>query len=196
MILALELIAIVAFAISGAMVGISKKMDIFGVVILGTVTSVGGGIIRDLIIGYTPPVAFRHPVYALTAIGVSLLVFLPFIRSRINVNNWVLLIVDSLGLGLYTVLGVKAGMEFDNLFLTVFVGSITGVGGGVLRDVMAGERPMIFVKHFYALPTILGALTCALLWPVNDTAAMIAGASLIVILRLLAAKFRWNMPHA
>jgi len=194
MIFALEIIGTIAFAISGAQVAINKKMDILGVVIMGMTTAVGGGIIRDLIIGTTPPVAFQQPVYALTAIGVSIIAFLPFIREKINSNNIILLLMDSLGLGIFTVIGVRAGAGFDNLFLSVFLGTLTGVGGGVLRDIFAGEKPMIFVKHFYACASILGALVCALIWNSNADIAIISGTIVVVLLRLLAAKFRWELP--
>ena len=113
-----EIIGTVAFAISGALMAIRKKMDIFGVAILGMTTAVAGGIIRDLILGITPPAAFVHPVYALTAIGVSLIMFIPAIRKALSHLGAVLLVMDSIGLAAFTVTGVGAGMAFHNLFLT------------------------------------------------------------------------------
>ena len=196
MIFAVELLGTIAFALSGAMVAIGKKMDIFGVAILGMTAATGGGIIRDLLLGVTPPTAFQQPVYALLAIVVSLIVFLPKIRSKVDLNNFMIIIIDSVGLGLFTVAGVKMGTMYDNLFLQVFVGTVTGTGGGVLRDMFAGERPMIFVRHFYASAVLLGSLLCALLYPVNEELAMILGAALVIVLRLCAAKFRWHLPKA
>lgn len=106
--------------------------------------------------------------------------------------------MDSIGLGLFTVVGVqvaKTSVAGDNLFLVTFVGVLTGVGGGILRDVFAGNRPYIFVKHFYACASIIGAWVCALLWSViGDLPSMAVGAILIVILRLLAAYYRWSLP--
>ncbi len=191
-----EIIGTVAFAISGALMAIRKKMDIFGVAILGMTTAVAGGIIRDLILGITPPTAFVHPVYALTAIGVSLIMFIPAIRKALSHLEAVLLVMDSIGLAAFTVTGVGAGMAFHNLFLTVFVGTVTGVGGGVLRDLFAGNRPYIFVKHFYACASIIGSLISALLWDINELLAMIAGMAAIFILRILAAVFKWSLPKA
>ena len=108
--------------------------------------------------------------------------------------------MDSIGLGLFTVVGVQvatAAMPERNLFLITFVGVLTGVGGGILRDVFAGNTPYIFIKHFYACASIIGAWTCALLWPYTGSVpAMIAGAALTVVLRLLAAHFRWSLPKA
>ena len=200
---ALEIIGTIAFAISGAVVGIQKKMDIFGVCILGLTASVGGGILRDLILNITPPAAFRNAVFAVTAILVSILFFIPAVRNAFEhrkVYEALILIMDSIGLGLFTVVGVQvatAAMPERNLFLITFVGVLTGVGGGILRDVFAGNTPYIFIKHFYACASIIGAWTCALLWPLTGSVpAMIAGAALTVILRLLAARFRWSLPKA
>jgi len=196
MILILEIIGTIAFAISGAMVAVNKKMDILGVVILGTTTAVGGGIIRDVIIGVTPPVAFQEPLYALIAIGVSIIVFLPFVRSKINLDNFFFVIIDALGLGVFTVVGVKSGVLFENIFLQIFLGTITGVGGGVLRDLFANEKPMIFVRHFYACACIIAASVTSVLLPINSEIALVSGIIIVVILRILAAKFKWNLPKA
>ena len=200
---ALEIIGTIAFAISGAVVGIQKKMDIFGVCILGLTASVGGGILRDLILNITPPAAFQNPAFAVTAILVSILFFIPAVRNAFEhrkAYEALILIMDSIGLGLFTVVGVQvatAAMPERNLFLITFVGVLTGVGGGLLRDVFAGNTPYIFIKHFYACASIIGAWTCALLWPLTGSAAaMIAGAAVTVIRRLRAARFRWSLPRA
>ena len=200
----LEIIGTIAFAVSGAVVGIQKKMDIFGVSILGLTAAVGGGILRDLILNITPPAAFQNPVFAATAILVSILIFIPAVRNVFEhgkkIYEVLILLMDSVGLGLFTVVGVQvatAAMPERNLFLITFVGVLTGVGGGILRDVFAGNTPYIFIKHFYACASIIGAWTCALLWPyTGSVTAMIAGAALTVVLRLLAARFRWSLPKA
>ena len=196
MIFALEIIGTIAFAISGAMVGLEKKMDIFGVLVLGMTTAVGGGIIRDLLIGVVPPMAFQEPVYALTAIAVSIIVFLPFVRNRINKISKMILLMDSIGLGIFTVIGIRAAASFNNIFLSIFLALVTGVGGGVLRDVFAQDRPMIFVKHFYASAAIIGAVVSLLLWNINVETSMIVGSVTVIVLRILAAKFRWHLPKA
>ena len=194
LIFALEIIGTIAFAVSGAMVALEKKMDVLGVLALGLVTAVGGGIVRDIIIGVTPPTAFRKPVYAITALVVALIVFLPFIRKKIDPKSSLLLIMDSIGLGVFTVIGVRAGIPFGNSFLAIFVGAVTGVGGGVIRDVFALELPSIFVHRFYACASLIGAIACTYLWRVNETLALAAGAVIVIVLRLLAAKFRWHLP--
>ena len=196
MILTLEIIGTIAFAVSGAMVAIGKKMDIFGVIMLGVTTAVGGGVIRDVILDTTPPLVFQNPVYALTGAVVSLLVFLPFIRRKINVDGLILQVMDSIGLAIFVVVGIRYSISFENRFLSVFVVVLTGVGGGVMRDIFAGDRPMIFVRHFYACAAILGALLCIFLWEIDENLAMISGAALIFVIRILAARFRWHLPKA
>lgn len=197
-----EMIGTVAFSISGAMTGIKKGMDAFGVVTLGLVTAVGGGIIRDLVLGITPPMTFRNPVYAIVAVCTALILCFPGVLRQLNRNHRlydaVMLVMDSLGLGIFTVVGIQtAGTVTSScsIFLLLFVGVITGVGGGVLRDVLAGDRPYIFVKHIYACASLTGAVLCIFLWPISGSAAMIAGAGAVVVLRLCAARFRWSLPR-
>lgn len=192
----LEMIGTLAFAISGATIGIDNHMDIFGVSILGLTTAVGGGIIRDIILDMSPPAAFQMPLYALTAIAVSLLMFIPAIRRRVKRGSFILLLMDSIGLGIFTVVGVQAAANTDNAFLSVFVGVVGGVGGGVLRDLFALTKPVIFVKHFYASASLAGALLCVFLWDLGEVPAMTIAAAAVVILRLLAAKYKWRLPRA
>ena len=202
--LALELLGTAAFAVSGALTAVNKKMDVLGVMILGLTTATGGGIIRDLVLGYTPPAAFRNPIYSLVALITSLIIFLPPVRKSIgrhaSVFNNVLTVVDAIGLGVFTVIGIQAAHSETNahgVYLYLFVGVVTGVGGGVLRDIFAGEKPSIFVEHIYATASILGAAVCIILWePAGSYAAMLAGLVLVVVLRVLAAFNKWNLPKA
>ena len=140
--LILEIIGTIAFASSGAMIAIQKKMDIFGVNVLGATTAVGGGIMRDVILGVTPPSAFSKPVYILFAVITSTLLFVivytnPFIlRSKIKYQYYdaIMMLCDTLGLGIFTVVGIQAAanvMHENNAFFFTFVGVLTGVGGGV-----------------------------------------------------------------
>ncbi len=203
-ILILELIGTVAFSVSGAMTAMKKNMDIFGVMILGLTTAVGGGIIRDLILGVSPPTTFRNPLYAITALVTAAIVFLPWVRCFFQryqkIYDLLLLIMDSVGLGIFTVIGVQAAFAQSgayNLFLLTFVGVITGVGGGVLRDVLAGNTPYIFVKHVYACASLAGSLICAALWSVIPGIwAMNLGAALVILIRGLSAHYRWSLPRA
>lgn len=203
----LEIIGTIAFASSGAMVGIKKQMDLLGVCVLGMTTAVGGGMIRDLILGVTPPVMFQNPTYALLAIAFSILVFgsMYFFqgkwkRSRFyEIYDKLMMVFDSLGLGLFTVVGVTAAVNIGyetTGFLQIFVGVLTGVGGGVLRDIMAGDMPYIFVKHVYASASIIGAIVCVLVgtW-FGELPAMLIGAVVVFIIRVLAAHYKWNLPR-
>ena len=200
----LEIVGTLAFAVSGAFVGVRRDMDVFGVIILGLTTAVGGGVIRDLILGLTPPRTFQHPIYAMIAVAASVAVFLiarrGFTEKTTGPYSVVMLIMDSLGLGAFTVSAIgtalEQGVEY-NAFLLVFTGVVTGVGGGVLRDVMAGQTPYIFLKHVYASASLLGAVLCVIMMPLTGDAWAIAiGMAAVVITRLLSAYFRWNLPHA
>ncbi|SDB61942.1 trimeric intracellular cation channel family protein [Butyrivibrio sp. INlla16] len=202
MLFVLELIGTVAFAFSGATVGIQKKMDVFGVAILAMTTAVGGGIIRDIILNITPPVAFREPVFALLGIAVGIIVFF-YEKSHFRVRKRptyeiLLRTMDAVGLGLFTVIGVQTAytnVTETNVYLAVFVGVVTGVGGGVLRDVMAGNMPYIFTKHFYACASLIGALVCSLCWSFfSPIISMLVGAMTIIVLRNMAAHYRWSLP--
>ena len=198
-----EMIGTVAFAISGAVLGLRKRMDLFGVIILGVTTAVGGGAIRDIVLGRIPPAVFRDPKYALCAIGVSVFLFLPCVNKVIlrhkSIYRRVLLIADSIGLGIFVVNGVSisVGCAQNNLFLAAFVGTITGVGGGMMRDVLAGDTPFILVEQVYACAAIVGAAACYLLWPVlGARTSMLIGMAIVIVMRLLAAYYHWNLPRA
>ena len=137
----LELAGTVAFAVSGAVLGIEKHMDIFGVGLLGITTAVGGGILRDLVVGLTPPRAFQDPMYLLVALGVSVVLFFPFVRRLIGrskrVFDALMLLMDATGLGIFTITGINTAITLADCtdpLLLVFVGLLTGTGGGVLRD--------------------------------------------------------------
>ena len=200
----LEMIGTIAFAASGALVGSEQKMDIFGVSVLGVITAVGGGMIRDVTLGITPPGVFQKPVYAAVAVLTSVLVFflLYFKREMLKGNvtyDKVMLVMDSVGLGIFTVVGVNTGIRqgfADNTFLLVFVGTITGVGGGLLRDMMAEVPPYIFVKHIYACASIAGAWICVIIYrSYGELPAMVVSSLIVMLIRFLAAHYRWNLPR-
>ena len=203
-VLALELIGTVAFALSGVLVGIKKNLDLFGVVMVGVIAACGGGILRDAFLGQLPPVMFQKPIYALTAVIVSCIMLIPkvyrFAMKNQRAYDLTMLLSDSVGVGLFTAAGMSAVVAAghgDNLFLMVFIGTLTGVGGGLLRDLVTQTLPYIFTKHFYACACIIGALVGGLLWGVvSDQTAMLICAAVVFIVRLLAARFRWKMPKA
>lgn len=198
----IEYLGTVAFGASGALVGLKKKMDVFGVMVLGLTTAVGGGALRDVLLGVTPPMMFQTPVYAIIAMVSALLIFMKPVRKLVRTDSRaydrIMFVADTLGLAIFTVVGVRTAREIlpqGGLFLQVFVGTVSAVGGGVLRDVMAGQPPYIFTKHIYAVASVAGALSCALLWDVNVPAAMTVGFVLVAVIRCLAVRYRWNLPR-
>jgi len=198
-----EIIGVVAFSLSGALTAMKKEMDIFGACVLGMTTAIGGGILRDLILGVTPPAAFVHPLQAVIGLAIPALTYLPiiqkfFARDEHRVQALSLMIADAVGLGVFTVVGVNAcfqSLPNPNFFTAIFLGVITGVGGGVLRDVLSMNLPKIFVKHFYACASIAGAIVAFFvrIW-FGSLIASIAGAAVVIALRFLASFLRWNLP--
>lgn len=202
----MEILGTVAFAASGAMVGVGKGMDIFGVCVLGVVTAVGGGMTRDIVLGIIPPGVFQNPVYAVVATVTSCMVFLvlylkrELLEGRFRATyDRIMLVMDSVGLGIFTVVGVNTGIRqgyLGNTFLLVFLGTITGVGGGLLRDVLAGVPPYIFVRHIYACASIVGAIVCVVIYRnFGAIAAMVVASAVVILIRYLAARYHWNLPR-
>ncbi len=184
--------------------GPEKKMDAFGVAILGLTASVGGGVLRDLILGVLPPKTFRDPKYAVIAIATAFIVFIPAIHrhllKRRRVYDSILILTDAFGLGLFTVIGIRTAFEVSdgfNAFLLIFVGVATGVGGGVIRDLLAGDMPFIFVRNIYASASATGAAVCVVLWKYAGVIpSMMTGMGIIVVLRLLSFHFKWHLSRA
>lgn len=199
-----EMLGTIAFAASGAVLGVRKGLDVFGVCFLGLTTACGGGMVRDVLLGNTPPAAFQNPTASAVAVVTSLILFLSGVRHLLMGNqrryDLFMLLMDSAGLGIFTVMGVRVAwncVEAPSLYLLVFVGVLTGVGGGLLRDVMAGDMPYIFVKHVYASASLAGALTCVGLWAVwGELPAILGGTAVVILIRFLSAYFHWNLPRA
>ncbi len=202
-----EFVGTVAFAVSGAMVSINKRVDLFGVLFLGMITALGGGAVRDVLLGQLPPAMFSNYTYVTAAIATALAVFIAarILRERYilkealieQINN----VFDALGLGVFAVVGadlaISAGYA-DNGFLVVFMGMTTAIGGGVLRDLLLREIPFVLKKRIYALAAICGALVYYLGWltALPNTLALFAGVATTFVLRLLATIFKWNLPKA
>lgn len=202
----MDCLGTVAFAVTGALLGVRKRMDLFGIVVMAIVSATGGGVLRDLMIGQLPPAAFVEPrfvsVAAVTGAAVFLFLFLhPHMPHRVaSAYDKILFCFDTLGVAAFTVDGIVIGMTHGhrgNLFLLVFLGVITGVGGGILRDLLANRTPEVLKKHIYAIAAILGGMIVGILFRlgVADQLALIAGFASIVLLRVLAARFRWDLPR-
>ena len=196
----LEIIGAAAFAISGAMVAISKDFDMFGIIFTGITTATGGGVIRDIILNRGTPVIFSDPVYCIVAAACSAMLFFPFVRKLLKnkyAHDAVFIVADSLGLAIFTAATVLYCINIGetNKFLIVFVSVITGVGGGVLRDLFARDTPIIFRKYVYASASIVGALVSVFLADViNKELAVAIGFLVIVAIRIVSAKFKINLP--
>lgn len=201
----LELIGVFAFAVSGAITAIKRDLDVFGVIVMGITTAMGGGVVRDILIGELPPSMFYSYEYvllaALTSIGLFILAYVAKEKFSLNLAliNFINNIFDAIGLGVFSVLGVSIAMNAghsDNAFLCVFLGTMTGVGGGMLRDVMSVSIPLIFRKHIYALASILGSCTYYFMvrFDIKNGYAIFAAMLVTFILRMLATLFKWSLP--
>lgn len=199
----LELIGAAAFAVSGAMVAIEKKADIFGVLFLAVTTALGGGVIRDVLIGRIPPVMFVSYWYLLISVVAALAVFIDaYLRSEKYklhldkldaVNN----VFDAIGLAVFTVSGMNAAMPVsDNVILVLFVGMCTGVGVGMLRDVMTNTMPKVLRKRVYAVASLIGGGLYYVMHVLDINQLLSVGCGMLVIfaLRLFATIYKWNLP--
>ena len=201
----LEIIGVIAASISGALVSVKANLDVFGVVFIGTITAVGGGLIRDLLIGATPPAIFSNLYLLFIAMTSALIVFtvayvaskkFEVIRQKISIINNVF---DAIGLASFTVIGSNVAFSnglSHNPFLTVTLGMITGVGGGIFRDILTATTPYIFKKHVYALASIGGGILYYILRMYTDYPLLAALISIafIFLIRMLATKYRWELP--
>lgn len=198
-----EIIGTVAFALSGAMVGIEKRFDIFGIIVLATSTAVGGGAIRDVMIGRTPPNMFVQPIYATLAIISAIVVFLLtynmkyFGRYR-KAYFFLVEVFDTIGLGVFAITAsdLIIRMYPGNLFLTCFMAFLTGAGGGILRDMMSGRVSVVLRKRIYAVAAIAGS---ALYYHWYDThtnksAIMLICIAFVIMIRMFAVHYHWNLP--
>ncbi len=202
---AAELIGTAAFSIAGTLVAIRRELDIFGAVVVGTVTAVGGGCIRDILLGQFPPMMFKTPVYAALAAVLATLVFiLEYIitaRKILESKTYetIVNIFDALGLAIFVVVGINTAAKSgygENAFLSIVVGVLTGIGGGIMRDLFVGTIPMVLKKHIYALPAIIGGVIYYYMinFSANSFISIVITIVFIMTVRILAAHFRWDLP--
>lgn len=201
----MEIIGTIAFALSGSLVAISSGLDIFGVTFLACITAFGGGIVRDTLLGINPPAIFNSFVIVLLSIVVAILTFVIayVFKKKFNVFKTKIEIInnifDAIGLAAFVVIGseIACSNGFMNNGLTVvFCGMITGVGGGIFRDVLIDTTPYIFKKHIYAIAAIVGGITYFILrsYTQNIQIPSLVSMLLIFIIRMLATKYRWSLP--
>ena len=190
-----DIIGTIAFAIVGALIGVQKKLDIFGVTIFALATAVGGGIVRDIVITNTPPMAFRSNIYAVVSVLSAIMVMI--IHHQIKKYNMTIQICDAIGLGAFAVAGSNIAVDFgyNNLLTVTFLAVVTAVGGGVIRDIFSGEIPGVFRKEVYAVAALAGSLCFYFSYPyVSADTAMYICFTVTTGLRLLALKYQWNLP--
>jgi uncharacterized membrane protein YeiH len=193
----LDLIGTAAFAASGAWLGVRRHMDLFGVLVLGLVTAVGGGTLRDLLLGDMPTFSLRDETYLYVATVAALIVFIN--RERFALVEKPLLYLDAVGLGTFVVIGTTKALDFELGFLgAVLMGVMTGTAGGVMRDVLANQIPLILRREIYASACLAGGVLLVGLeyfGVARPIAALLAAASVIVI-RLLAISYNWSLPKS
>ncbi|MGE5489762.1 MAG: trimeric intracellular cation channel family protein [Actinomycetota bacterium] len=197
LLLVLDLAGTFVFAISGAMLGVRRNLDIFGILVLSFAASSAGGITRDLLIGAVPPAAISDWRYLAVALAAGFLAFSwssLFVRLRAAI-----LIFDAAGLALFAVAGTQKALAYGlNPLMGALLGMLTGIGGGIVRDLLVARTPTVLQSELYALAALVGAVLVvvghALTWPIVPTA--IGGAIACFVLRLMAIRYGWNLPLA
>jgi uncharacterized membrane protein YeiH len=195
----LDLIGVFAFALSGGLLAVRKHYELVGLVALATVTALGGGVTRDLILGATPPVAFQNIWYLVVPLVAAALVFVAHDQIDRRLHRSVMLF-DAAGLGLFCVTGaVKAAAFGVSAVGAVLIGVISAVGGGILRDILANEQPSIFRPEstLYAIPAAVGATVVVVTWNNGWYSGTIAIVTAIGVfaLRVAAMWFDWRAPR-
>lgn len=192
-----DLSGTLVFAVEGSMAGAAARLDVFGVLVIGFVTAVGGGLIRDLLLGETPPAALRSGVY----VGVILLgsAIVIGIYGLVNkIPDRVLTTLDAFGLALFAVTGaLKAVDKKLHLLPVVMLGVISACGGGVIRDVLLNRVPVVLTAHIYAVAAALGAALTVLLLKAGSSRAVALGVGIAACagLRIISVEFDWNLPR-
>ena len=192
----LDILGTIAFAISGALAGIEKRLDFFGVFIIALVTSIGGGTLRDLLIG-TTPVSWMLNLQTFYIVIISTIVAIIF-RKRLNIFRSSLFLFDTIGIGIFTIIGIERGLNAElSPIICILLGTITACFGGVTRDILCNEIPVIFRKEIYATACLMGGVMFFILefLHLNNDFIYIATAGTIILIRLLAVKYHWSFPQ-
>lgn len=190
-----EILGTIAFAISGALLGVEKKLDIFGVCFLGIVTAVGGGIFRDILIGTIPPATFQNPQCCLISLITSIITFKLYKKMH-KVKN-IVSISDAIGLAVFTAIGANAAIShgMNRLFIVISTGMFTGIGGGIVRDVSVQHIPSVFKKEIYAVASIIGSLAfyicCKYL---SREASLYICFTITLVIRMVSIRYNLNLP--
>ncbi|MGL4821321.1 MAG: trimeric intracellular cation channel family protein [Bacilli bacterium] len=188
-------IGIIAASVSGALLGIQKRLDLFGILFLAVITATGGGLIRDVLIGNFPPASFQSPSYFAVSAIAGLVACYYYGGSK-----WIsqiIVVSDAVGLGVFTAVGSHTVINegYTSAFLIVTMGVITGIFGGILRDILAREIPFVFQKEIYAIASIIGAVVFLMLYPfMNDTLAMYVCLGVTFMIRMISLQLNLHFP--
>jgi len=192
----IDILGTIAFAISGVLVAMNKKMDLFGILIIAFVTAVGGGTLRDILIGQTPVGWMKDMNFTYAILGSA--VFAVIVRNKINYLRTSLFLFDTIGIGLYTLIGIEKGLSADlHPIICIALGTMSACFGGVIRDILCNEIPVIFRKEIYATACILGGLTYFLIrkLPIESNFVFMIAGAVVILVRLLAVKFKITLPN-
>ena len=191
----IDIVGTMVFAISGALAGRDKKLDFFGIAAVGLITAIGGGTVRDILLGSTP-VGWMNDLMYLTMIGSGILISLLFGKAVLKLRR-TFFMFDTIGIAVFTVLGLQKALTIGvHPVIAIMMGMVSAVFGGVIRDIVCNEIPLIFRKEIYALTCLCGGILYVLLqkagldqgWNILVTVFFIAS------FRILAVKFKWQLP--
>ena len=191
----IDILGTIAFAISGVLVALNKRMDAFGILIIAFVTAVGGGTLRDVLIGETPVGWMKDMTFIYVVIAST--IFAVVFRSKIDYLRKSLFLFDTIGIGLYTVVGVEKGISAGlHPIICIFLGTMSACFGGVIRDILCNEIPVIFRKEVYATACILGGATYFLVikLPIASNFVFVIAGAVVITVRLIAVKFKISLP--
>lgn len=191
----LDILGTIAFAISGALVAMNKKFDPFGVFIIAFVTAVGGGTLRDVLIGRQPVIWMNNPNYIYAIIIAVIIAFI--FRKNLKILSKSLFLFDTIGLGIFTIIGTEIGVNANfHPLISIALGTISASFGGVIRDILCNEIPVIFRKEIYATACIFGAITFIILnkLHLDETIVYCSTTSIVIFIRLIAVKFHLSLP--
>ncbi|WP_149303625.1 trimeric intracellular cation channel family protein [Pareuzebyella sediminis] len=192
----IDILGTVAFAISGVLVAMDKKLDVFGVFIIAFVTAVGGGTLRDVLIGNTPVMWMRETIYVMV-IALTVVFAILFV-NQLKYFRKTLFLFDTIGIGLFTMLGIEKGLAVSlSPIMCIALGTITACFGGVIRDILCNEIPVIFRREIYATACILGGCGYFLVkpLPIDGTFPYLLGIFIIITTRILAVRFKIALPN-
>ncbi|GAA4085453.1 trimeric intracellular cation channel family protein [Nonomuraea soli] len=193
----LDLVGIFVFALTGALMGVRKRLDVVGMLVLSEITALGGGVLRDLVLN-VPPAAFQSLGYILTPVLATVIVF--FWHPHVTKVLPAIMVLDAAGLGLFCAVGTEKALTYGlNPLHACVLGVMTAVGGGILRDILAGEIPtLLYDRQLYAVPAMVGAALRAVLFEVHlqGWVTTLAAATVAFLLRIAAMRRGWRAPLA